>query len=342
MKNPKISIIIPVYNLENYIYECLNSVKEQTYSDYEVILINDGSTDRSEEIIRSFIETYSLKNFFLINKENGGLARARNTALQYACGEWVTFIDGDDWVEPHYLSSMIEALEAYPADLCYAGYQAYDENSKTVEVWSRFGDGAGVMPQDIGKLYSFGYVWAHFYKRELIEKYELRFDDRIYCEDAAFNLDYNSVIKSFCMTGEVVYNYRINRNGQLTKKMVHPREKRVLYDHMQMFLASVDEETVLLALPKNERFCRIMWNELYASVTNDILEKQYGKVRSRKKSAVTRIIMKEYHPRSRKEKLFITFMKLPLCFLIVLVKTYYGNYEKLRQGKLVRFLSKNN
>ena len=93
-----VSIIIPVCNLEKYIRKCLQSVLDQTFHNYEVIVINDGSQDKSQDIIEEFIETNHLSNFKLINKKNGGLSAARNDGMSQAEGKWITFIDGDDWI----------------------------------------------------------------------------------------------------------------------------------------------------------------------------------------------------------------------------------------------------
>lgn len=336
----KISIIVPVYNLENYIQKCLESIQAQVYRDYEVIIINDGSTDRSREMIERFIAENSLSNFLLINQKNSGIAAARNVGLDSASGEWITFIDGDDWVEPEYLYAMYRALEKNPSDMCFAGYRAVDEAHNFSEIWSDFLDDACFLPNDLGKLYSFGYVWAHMYSAEIIRKHQLRFDENIYCEDSAFNLDYNSCIKSFCMTEQVVYNYRINRSGALTQILVHPNRKKRLYDHMQSFCDSFTEEELIRGVRENRRMARVMWNELYASITNNILDGEYKRAKIRRKDVLAKTILSVYSPRSFKEKIMLLCLQHSFPCLVFLSKLYYGNYEKLRKSKLLKFLSK--
>ena len=301
MNNPEISVIIPVYNIEEYIEKCLESVNAQTYKNYEVIIVNDGSKDKSAEIVSDFIKGKNLSNWRLINKDNGGVASTRNVAIDIARGEWLAFVDGDDWIESNYLESMWRALEEHPSDLCYCGCRAYNQITGTFEVWSQYGEDMGELPKDIGKLYSFGYVWGHLYKKSIIEENNIRFDEYIFCEDSAFNLDYNSVIDSFCMTGCVAYNYRINRSGSLVTKMVHPSQKKRLYDHMQTFLASIDEDYIIKGVKENPRLVRILWNELYCSITNDILDNQYKRALCRKKAVLSKIVFKTYHARSRKD-----------------------------------------
>lgn len=341
MHRSKISVIVPVYNIEKYISQCLQSIAAQDYADYDVIIIDDGSTDKSADVVASFINENGLDNFRLVKKENGGIVEVRNLGLSLATGEWISFVDGDDWVEPQYLSAMWAAIEASGADLCYSGYRAYDESSKTYEVWSSFSDGSGTMPDDIKKLFSFSTVWAHLYKKSIIIQNSLIFDKDISCEDYAFNLDYNSHISSFCMTGQVLYNYRINREGQLTKKLVHPIEKKVLHKHMQRFLSSIDEKYVLCGLAENERLCRIVWNDLYNYVTNCILDKKYNEAHSYLKTPIAKETIKRYKVRTKKEKLFRTLMKLPMWCLIPVVVVYYKNYEKLRRGRFLQYMSKN-
>ena len=340
MQIPKISIIIPVFNLEKYILKCLESVLAQTYKDYEVIIINDGSTDNSEKIIREFINLNKLDNFFLFEKENSGISDARNFGLNCAKGEWITFVDGDDWIESNYLAAMYDAVDNTSSQLCFAGYRAFDEQTGIFDVWSEYSDDNGVLPHDIIKLYSFGYIWAHIYKNDIIKRHGIVFDKNLNCaEDTAFNLDYNSKIKNFCMVGDVVYNYRVNRNGALTQKLVHPRQKKAMYQHMQNFLASVDEKNIIEGLNCNRRLLRVMWNELYASVTNNILDGDYSIAKKRLKSLISKIVLKKYSPRSKKEKIMRFCLKHSFLLLVILVNVYYKSYEKYRKSKILELLS---
>ena len=100
-----VSIIIPIYNAEKYLFECFNSVIKQTYTDFEAICVNDGSSDNSAAICQEFVEKDT--RFILINKENGGVSSARNRALKEAKGEYVCFVDSDDVIEPHFLENLL-------------------------------------------------------------------------------------------------------------------------------------------------------------------------------------------------------------------------------------------
>lgn len=106
MKNPEISIIVPIYNTSNYLSECLNSIKCQTFDDFEVILIDDGSTDNSNDICNTFCRTDS--RFKLFSKKNGGVASARNEGLVRASGKYIAWVDSDDTIDSTYIESMYQ------------------------------------------------------------------------------------------------------------------------------------------------------------------------------------------------------------------------------------------
>ena len=116
----KISIIIPIYNCESYLFACLDSVQKQTFSDFEAILINDGSTDGSEEICQRYVQTDS--RFRLISIPNRGAAGARNVGLEAAAGEYIAFTDSDDWLEPDYLEYLYDGLDRTGADIYFCDY----------------------------------------------------------------------------------------------------------------------------------------------------------------------------------------------------------------------------
>lgn len=122
--NPAISVIVPCYNLEQYILECLNSLKTQSFKDFEVIIVDDGSMDSSRKIIRNFLESAG-ERFCLIEKSNGGVSSARNAGLHVSKGEYVTFVDGDDWVAVDYLNNLYKCAVNSGADLCVSPMGAF-------------------------------------------------------------------------------------------------------------------------------------------------------------------------------------------------------------------------
>ena len=113
---PKLSLIIPVYNVENYIEKCLDSVVNQTIDDMEIIIVNDGSKDKSKEKINKYLQKYKEKIKYL-EKENGGLSSARNFGIPHATGEYIAFLDSDDYVEPKMYEEMYNLAKKEDADM---------------------------------------------------------------------------------------------------------------------------------------------------------------------------------------------------------------------------------
>ena len=128
----KISIIVPVYNAENYLEKCLQSVFNQDFDDYEVVIVNDGSTDGSVKVIQKFIRKYNEK-IVLIEKENGGLSLARNIGIQKATGEYVTFLDSDDYISTDYLKVLYNTAKKYNSDMVASGQYKVKENGEIID-----------------------------------------------------------------------------------------------------------------------------------------------------------------------------------------------------------------
>lgn len=125
---PKVSVIVPFYNAERYLKQCLDSLQKQTYSNFEVLLINDGSIDQSYQIAAEYVKID--ERFSLITQSNAGIATARNVGLQKMSGEYVTFVDGDDFVSQDYLTKMIKVAKTEQADLVISSYYRYSDDDK--------------------------------------------------------------------------------------------------------------------------------------------------------------------------------------------------------------------
>ena len=125
MKNPLVSVIIPIYNVEKYINKTINSVINQTYKNLEIILVNDGATDNSLEICKKYNEIDS--RIMIIEKENGGLSSARNAGLDVAKGEYISLIDGDDFIESHFIEYLLSLIIKSEADIAECYLEKIDE-----------------------------------------------------------------------------------------------------------------------------------------------------------------------------------------------------------------------
>ena len=120
--NPKISVIVPVYNAEKYLRRCIDSILAQTFTDFELLLIDDGSTDSSGKICDEYAKKD--RRIRVFHKENGGVSSARNVGLSHLRGNWVYFVDSDDYLSPQHLQNYVNYLDA---DIIYQGYRLFDE-----------------------------------------------------------------------------------------------------------------------------------------------------------------------------------------------------------------------
>lgn len=167
----KISIIVPVYNGEKYIRRCIDSILSQTFSDIEILIINDGSTDSSEQIAKEYTQKHD--NILLINKKNAGLPQSRKTGVENASGEYIGFVDVDDWIEPDMFNQLYNGCINNDADISCCGFWWDYETSK--ELSNKSDDSVHLLNgiSAFEKLHTrksiFQYAWNKLYKKELFE-----------------------------------------------------------------------------------------------------------------------------------------------------------------------------
>ena len=212
MNNPLISIIIPVYNVEKYIKRCLDSIVIQSYTNFEIILVNDGSTDNSLLICDDYCKMDS--RIKIISIPNGGVSNARNIGIDTCIGELITFIDADDWVACDYLEALYSALINNQADISCCGYEIRDEIKKLGE---KKLDLLTLNKEKALDCYSNSYitcVYGKLYRKKIIA--ELRFDTNIYySEDALFYTEACLKSKIITFINKTLYYYFINPKGAM-------------------------------------------------------------------------------------------------------------------------------
>ncbi|MBO4480035.1 MAG: glycosyltransferase [Alphaproteobacteria bacterium] len=212
---PKISVIVPVYNAEKYLVQCLDSLRLQEFGDFEVICINDGSFDNSGKILTEFAELD--KRFIIINKKNAGVSAARNDGIKIARGEYIHFMDADDVIDSEYYSKMIHFAEGN--DVICSGFISNSKYSSSLTYKRKH-----VLVGIFGKLLWSqalvkSFVWRYLFKTEFIKKNKLLFDTSLVSqEDAIFVLD--SLVKAnrLVIVPNVNYHYIFNENSALNSK----------------------------------------------------------------------------------------------------------------------------
>ena len=244
---PYFSLILPVYNVEKYVKRCVNSLLRQEYTDYEIILVDDGSTDSSGSICDKLADKNN--NIFAYHKENGGLSDARNYGTDRAKGNYILFIDSDDWVDEKLLISLHNHLNKSNVDILKFGFQKMQEGNYKNTFFSYFNIGVydrrqieeTILPYTIGPKRLFCYeqnacksVWSHVYSLNFLRENNIRFvsEREILNEDYLFNLHTLLYAKSLEVTHYILYYYDY-REGSLSKRYITNEFERKLKLHRE-------------------------------------------------------------------------------------------------------------
>ena len=242
-----VSVIIPIYNVSQYLPECIDSVREQTYQNIQIILVNDGSTDNSLDVCLEYKKKDD--RITIINKKNGGLSSARNVGMDAAKGEYFSFIDSDDFVDPRMIDTLVSLLENTNSDISCCNFDYYDENSVyqrthkadiiSSEVYSR----QRALELLLSEKYFKCYAWNKLFKSSLFQG--VRFPEGQLYEDIVtiYNLIKISNSLSFC--GEPMYHYRV-RNESITQRVFDKRTYEMLIPIKKIKNDNANNEKILM------------------------------------------------------------------------------------------------
>lgn len=235
----KVSVIVPVYNVEEYIGKCLQSLVNQTLDNIEIIVVNDGSPDNSQKIIDKYVKKYPKKVKSFI-KENGGQGSARNYGLLKASGEYISYVDGDDYVEKNMLEDMYNLAKKDNNDIVICGSNVISMDNEIIksEPAIIYND------KDLDILFGKMAVWNKIYKRDLLLENKIEFRSKVWYEDIDFTIKllFDNVKVSFInkplydyllRLGSTMNNSNINRNLELIQafdEMISYFKKKNIYD----------------------------------------------------------------------------------------------------------------
>lgn len=240
----KLSIIVPVYNVADYLAKCLDSLLAQDLpqNEYEIIVVNDGSTDNSEQIAQEYANKFV--NIILINQENQGLSGARNTGIKQAKGEYIQFVDSDDYLEENVLGGLVKQVEEDDLDVLRFKYQnvRINNDSRKYEIFQPyksnsflFDDYSSDVTEGLNFLSErFGiacYAWAFILKRDNL--YDCIFKPGIYFEDTEWTPRMILKSKRIASTDTIVYNY-LMREGSITKAVNKDKQRKVVEDKIKL------------------------------------------------------------------------------------------------------------
>lgn len=225
---PEVSIIIPVYNTENCLCRCIDSIQMQTFTNFECILVNDGSTDNSPLICDSYANND--KRFSAVHLQNSGVSRARNEGIKRATGKYITFVDSDDWLDQYALEKTLNRIEKHGSDILFFSHYIHYEKNDIVLSKRLFPRDIPLLTKDqktdieIKTICDYkgsiskkgiltGYTWGKLIKRNLITDNSVFFDERLPVrQDALFYLNLFECTESISYTTEYLYHYSV-RDG---------------------------------------------------------------------------------------------------------------------------------
>ncbi len=237
---PLVSVIVPLFNCEKYIKKCMTSLVEQSYDHIEIIVINDGSTDNSDEIMRQFVSQDSKIRY--VYQTNHGVAHARNTALQMATGKYLLFVDADDYVGIHYIRDMVNCAEQNHSDLVISGFTMEEENN---------GKRTSLIPECYERMkneiwvYRLSACWGRMYRKEFWDKYHLKFiqEKDARAEDVPIALFANAMADNISVVPNAEYYYVQHMGSAMPNK-----EKKVLflfpYESFRTMYKKITESTL--------------------------------------------------------------------------------------------------
>ncbi len=238
MQGDLISVIIPIYNVKEYLPQCLDSLLNQTYTSFEALLVDDGSSDGSEKICDEYAEKDS--RFIAIHKKNSGVSDARNMALEQAKGKYITFLDSDDWLEPDAYETLYVKMKEHNPDVvfgvCERLYRQFFDNEP---------DGSVTMISDRDVLTSYvkpeykphilKALWDKLYTREIIG--DVRFKPGHH-RDGTFNTEVMCKARKVLFVGKLIYHYRDERPGSITNTGI---SERIFTDKIPVLTEQIED-----------------------------------------------------------------------------------------------------
>lgn len=205
----KVSVIIPVYNVENYLRKCLNSLVNQTLKDIEIIVVNDGTLDNSQEIIDEYVKKYPKKVVSVI-QENGGQGTARNTGLLHAKGEYIGYVDSDDYVEENMYEELYKKAKEEDSDIVICGNNVVKENYEFLS------------KEEVDKEFLLGKmaVWNKIYKKNIIVDNKIQFRSKVWYEDLDFTMKVYFSSKKISYVDKPLYNYLLREGSTMNNNNI--------------------------------------------------------------------------------------------------------------------------
>lgn len=244
--NRLVSVIVPVFNVEQYLRECIDSIIDQTYPYIEIILVNDGSTDDSYSICNEYKEEDN--RIIVVNKENGGLSSARNKGIEFARGDYISFVDSDDYIAPDMIESLVKIMDREQVEVACCNFKKFKKTSFSKNTENDAGKKTEVYESSQAINYLLDekhykcFAWNKIYKKDLFR--EIRFPEGKLYEDIITQYKIFKKAKKVAFNDKAMYYYRI-REGSITKK-VFDRRNYELLEPIKVIKTENDDNSFLL------------------------------------------------------------------------------------------------
>ena len=324
---PLISVIVPIYNSEKYLSRCIESICSQTYTNLEIILVNDGSKDTSLEICRKLSKNDS--RIIIKDIPNGGVSNARNTGLLASTGDYIQFLDSDDLMTKDYIETLYLCMNDNNADCVICGIKVLNNELKELDYWEsgnhiiNFKDSNDdIFYQLFDKFLMFGPV-NKLFKKDLLQKNNLLFDTTLsYGEDLLFNLEYLKQASKVVVTNKVYWSYIQDNINSLSNKRLDNKIQIVerLHNEILVFLEKTGMNTIRFRTLLHQRMFDYAYNDLFAIARDNTLDFSTKKIKLKK--LLNNSKLNESYPfiESKKYASWIVFlMKNKLSFSYLLI-----------------------
>lgn len=302
----KVSVIVPVYNVYDYLGKCLDSLVNQTLKELEIIIVNDGSPDNSDELIKKYSKKYKNIKYFI--KENGGLSDARNFGIEKATGEYIAFLDGDDYVEYDMYEKMYDKAKENDFDMVVCDLN-YVYPQKIVRAYSNISYDTSDIKKTMLNIYPA--AWNKIFKKDLF-KNNIRFKKGVWFEDVEFIYRMLPYIKSIGVIDEPFCQY-VQRSGSITNTI-----NRKLYDYIDNFNGIIDfykDNNLFLEYRNELEYCYVRY--IYATFVKQAAKYNKEDYLEAVDKAIENV--KIHFPNYRKNKYF--YKNLKGIYLVLFNKT---------------------
>lgn len=351
----KVSVIVPVYNAEKYLPQCLDSLLKQTYTNIEVILIDDGSTDKSLAICQSYANK---DNRIMIHSiENSGVSTARNLGIDCATGEYITFVDSDDWAEPNMLECVVNNIEQTESDLVIWSYfknyynneiklsllpggdQVFEEDKDILylkTIYGRYSEG------EVTEGVSVGTTWCKLYRTDFIKERGLKFNPSLTrAQDTIFSIYAFSYAKRISYFDENLYHYRISNSSTTSGTRfisdTHSPFDLLLDEYRDFMIKNSDSKKLEVSF--NARTIQVLlWH-----IEHYYFHERYPKGLLNKRREIVSLIQSEPYKNAllnvdkrllpRKEKVMSLLFKRKFIFTFYLVYSIHRKAEEKRKRR---------